>query len=88
MDLTEGLLHDHQVLRAKLDLLEQRLPHIHAAPFTLLSLIRAIARRLQQHAESLPTPRISSTPCASTWMGKSASSSTSWIGLQRNEQKS
>ncbi len=51
MDLTQELLHDHQVLRAKLDLLEQGLPHPHATPGTLLNLIRTIARRLQQHTE-------------------------------------
>jgi hemerythrin-like domain-containing protein len=51
MSVREELLHDHQVLRAKLDLLEQWLPHAHAAPFTLLNLVRTIARRLHQHTE-------------------------------------
>ena len=51
MNVREELLHDHHILRAKLDLLEQWLPHAHAAPFTLLHLIRTIARRLQQHTE-------------------------------------
>ncbi len=51
MSVREDLLHDHHILRAKLDLLEQWLPHTHAAPFALLKLIRTIARRLQQHTE-------------------------------------
>jgi len=51
MSVIEELLNDHDILRAKLDLLEQGLPHTHAAPFTLLNLIRTIARRLQQHTE-------------------------------------
>ena len=51
MSTREDLSHDHQILRAKLDLLEQWLPHTHATPCTLLNLIRAIARRLQQHTE-------------------------------------
>ena len=51
MSVREELSRDHQILRAKLDLLEQWLPHTHAAPFTLLHLIRTIARRLQQHTE-------------------------------------
>ena len=51
MSTTEDLSQDHQILRAKLDLLEQWLPYAHAAPFTLLNSIRTIARRLQQHTE-------------------------------------
>ena len=51
MGVIEELLHDHQVLQAELDLLEQWLPHAHTAPFTLLNLVRTIARRLQQRIE-------------------------------------
>jgi len=51
MSVREELLNDHDILRAKLAQLEQWLPHTHAAPFSLLSLIRTIARRLQQHTE-------------------------------------
>ena len=51
MGVTEELRHDHQVLRAELAPLAEWLPPTHAGPVTLLSLIRTIARRLQQHTE-------------------------------------
>jgi iron-sulfur cluster repair protein YtfE (RIC family) len=51
MSAREELSRDHHILRAKLALLEEWLPHTHAIPFTLLNLIRTIARRLQQHTE-------------------------------------
>jgi len=51
MRATDELRHDHATLRGKLAQLEEWLPFLKAAPFTLLNVTRTLTRRLHTHTE-------------------------------------